>query len=744
MPRRSILSALAGLLLIFTGCNRTHRESKPLGPDPVDFVYWNRDAKKVFLAGSFNGWNTTSTPMQRTEKGEWHAHLTLKPGRHQYKFIADGHWTQDPANSESAPDLFGGKNSVIVVNPGAHQDGMAERRLVAAASRRLLEEQDFATIEKQANELRRSKRKLRQGRWELQPFYEGLDFTYNGSDDPDKWRKARTLLDAWHKQFPESITEPVVRAHTLINYAWDARGTGWAREVPEEGWKQMRTRLKEARDVLEAAAKLPARCPEWYDAMQNVALGQVWTRKEFDQLFEEAVKFEPSYYSYYFNKAYYLTPRWYGRYGEWEDFAADAATRYDSKEGQALYARIAWSKNFLFGNIFRESRIRWPRMREGFDDILGQYPHSLWNLNNYAFFACKARDRDTATRLFEKIGEDFDYDVWHSQNQFAAAKRWAATNPNSPSVQPQYRQPSHYTTRASALATTLPDQRYYAGYNDGVLDRWDPTAGRSLARIAKFDSGILDIAVAPNGKLIAVALDEKNQKSGTVKIVDDNGAEKATIGEWDAAPRALAFSADGSQLVMVGGRGFKPGIARMWDAQAGTVTPISWPTPRHLLITAALSPDGRLLMTNDDKNVRVWDLQTNKFIFQMSKDTAELVQDVAFSPDGKLAAVACSRDSWESDAPGLLIIWNTTDWSEAKRIPLDCGARYLRFSPDNRYLAAARRDNSVGLYKTSDWKFSTEFLPMSGYISGLTYAPDGKSIAIATFDDGFSTWQLPP
>src|SRR5207302_11266074 len=93
--------------------------SKPnnTGPRQVEFVYWNRSAKNVFLAGNFNGWNTSSTPMHAAGKGEWQVQVALKPGRYQYKFIADGHWTQDPATNDSAPDLFGGKNSVITVNP---------------------------------------------------------------------------------------------------------------------------------------------------------------------------------------------------------------------------------------------------------------------------------------------------------------------------------------------------------------------------------------------------------------------------------------------------------------------------------------------------------------------------------------------------------------------------------------------------------------------------------------------------
>jgi hypothetical protein len=732
------------LFLIGTGGCTHKKEKATLGPQPTDFIYWNPPAKNVFLAGDFNGWNTTANPMQRGPDSEWKTQVTLKPGHHEYKFIADGHWTQDPSNADSTADLFGGRNSVITVNPAPHQDGLANRQRIASAVHRLFLEHNFSALEKQAGDLRRNKTRLPEGRWELRAFYDGLTGAGYVGDDPAKWREVFATLDAWHQLFPNSITEPVTRAHTLVDYAWQARGTGWSSEVTAEGGHLMHDRLAQARDCLETAAKLPTRCPEWYVVMQSVALGQSWKRPEVDRLFEEAVAREPTYYEYYFDKAYYLTPRWFGHRGEWEHFAEDAPAHYDKQEGQALYTRIAWSKDFLYGDLLRESAIQWPRMRDGFRDLLKQWPDSAWNKNNFCRFACYAGDHATAAELFDGLGDNLDYDVWHSRNQFDAARRWAKSAEDSASVRPEYRLGSRNATRATAVTASFDEKRYYAGYGDGMLVRWDPEAGREVAPITQFDSGILKIAVAPGGKLIAVALDQKNGRPGSVKIIDAiTDTVKTTIGDWKDTPFALAWSADGSTLAAVGGKSGTPGDARIWDANSGQVTAVPWPAPKHLLIAVAFSPDGRFLMTNDDANVRVWDLREKKFVFKMEKDAPELVQGVAFSPDGKQAVAVCARDSWQSDAPGLLLVWNTTDWTENKRIPLNCGAQHITFSPDGSQLAATRRDNTISVWNTTDWKQATEFLPMGGYISALTYGPDGKSIAVATFADGFSVWRQP-
>ena len=72
----------------------------------------DKKANAVFVAGTFNGWNSGANPL--TEKnGVWSASLTIEPGLHLYKFVVDGVWIPDPQNPERAPDGFQGFNSVL-------------------------------------------------------------------------------------------------------------------------------------------------------------------------------------------------------------------------------------------------------------------------------------------------------------------------------------------------------------------------------------------------------------------------------------------------------------------------------------------------------------------------------------------------------------------------------------------------------------------------------------------------------
>ncbi|MFM1866782.1 MAG: hypothetical protein RL591_190 [Planctomycetota bacterium] len=82
----------------------------------VTFSYRPERAEaKVFLAGEFNGWNPTRTPMERMGDGFCRATIELADGRYAYKFVVDGKWIADPANDAREPDGHDGFNSVCVI-----------------------------------------------------------------------------------------------------------------------------------------------------------------------------------------------------------------------------------------------------------------------------------------------------------------------------------------------------------------------------------------------------------------------------------------------------------------------------------------------------------------------------------------------------------------------------------------------------------------------------------------------------
>ncbi len=76
------------------------------------FLPNNIKAQKVYLAGTFNDWSATQTPMHKSDSG-WHVGVRLKPGMYYYKYIIDGKWKDDPNNEKKIRDGNWGYNSIV-------------------------------------------------------------------------------------------------------------------------------------------------------------------------------------------------------------------------------------------------------------------------------------------------------------------------------------------------------------------------------------------------------------------------------------------------------------------------------------------------------------------------------------------------------------------------------------------------------------------------------------------------------
>ncbi len=98
------------------GFNKFVRQSVTFGKkDSVQFTLFNhRDAKQVYLSGSFNNWQTNELQLEKSEKG-WETTLKLEPGKYYYKFIVDGIWMRDPDNLHKEPDGVNAFNSILFV-----------------------------------------------------------------------------------------------------------------------------------------------------------------------------------------------------------------------------------------------------------------------------------------------------------------------------------------------------------------------------------------------------------------------------------------------------------------------------------------------------------------------------------------------------------------------------------------------------------------------------------------------------
>ncbi len=85
--------------------------------DGVIFRVHAEGATRVQVAGDFNDWNPSRTPMQHVDKDTFQIKVPLEPGRYMYRYVIDGHWRNDPENHYVQTNPFGELNNVVEFEP---------------------------------------------------------------------------------------------------------------------------------------------------------------------------------------------------------------------------------------------------------------------------------------------------------------------------------------------------------------------------------------------------------------------------------------------------------------------------------------------------------------------------------------------------------------------------------------------------------------------------------------------------
>ena len=81
----------------------------------VTFEFREADAAAVHLAGDFNDWSTSQTPLARRKDGRFSATLTLPAGKeYRYRYVLDGErWTNAPDADRYEPNDHGSEDGIL-------------------------------------------------------------------------------------------------------------------------------------------------------------------------------------------------------------------------------------------------------------------------------------------------------------------------------------------------------------------------------------------------------------------------------------------------------------------------------------------------------------------------------------------------------------------------------------------------------------------------------------------------------
>jgi Tol biopolymer transport system component len=107
------------------------------------------------------------------------------------------------------------------------------------------------------------------------------------------------------------------------------------------------------------------------------------------------------------------------------------------------------------------------------------------------------------------------------------------------------------------------------------------------------------------------------------------------------------------------------------------------------------------------------------------------VLSVAFSPDGRLLAMASSLGVYLYDAETL---------AEVRFLPTDAPVRSAAFSPDGRTLASGSLDNTIRLWDAASGALLRTLEEHTWPVLSVAFSPDGRALASGSVDNTIRLW----
>lgn len=217
---------------------------------------------------------------------------------------------------------------------------------------------------------------------------------------------------AFARENPTHPARAALRGDFLIQWAWQARGSGWAHTVTEEGRRFMQDRLDQANRTLTTAYE---KNPSDYLAatlMLVVELGQGNGHDVMEMWFERAMKDRPDNFTACSRKAWYLQPRWYGSPQEVVEFGIECVRSENWRGKLPLILPIA-IKDLADQqeDLYRNDEV-WNLVAPVYEKFLEHYPDSISTRTTYADCAARGGRIDVLQKQLSELGENWDRSVW--------------------------------------------------------------------------------------------------------------------------------------------------------------------------------------------------------------------------------------------------------------------------------------------------------------------------------------------
>ena len=321
-----------------------------------------------------------------------------------------------------------GRGHQSLLAPGSAEKPDQTDEAYSAHIWNIVVQEDFAQLEKIAQQNRLEKGRLTGGIWKINAFYNGAAWPAGVADPKESdLQQDVSTLKKWMAAYPESVAPRISLALLYMKKGWNSRGTVLANTVTDSQWEQFADGTSKAKAILLEAASLKDKDAMWFQVMQMVAQSEGWDKTQERELFDQAIAFEPGFYHYYREYANYLLPQWYGDEGELEAFAEETAKRVPEPDGSILYFHILSSLDcYCKPSIAALRNTNYTKIRQGYLNNTRLYGATNLTANRFAFMASMFADKASAHDAFASV-DKMESDIWQEEAAFQQFRTWANT-----------------------------------------------------------------------------------------------------------------------------------------------------------------------------------------------------------------------------------------------------------------------------------------------------------------------------
>jgi hypothetical protein len=239
-------------------------------------------------------------------------------------------------------------------------------------------------------------------------------------------------LKKWRERSPQSPAPPALLARLYMQWAWVARGNGFAATVGKTEAELFQDRMREARFYCEEAAERADNDPSIYLVRIKVAQAIGESKNEVYELLRKARQAGDYYLSPYEAAAEYLLPRWHGQPGDCEELAVWAKRELGGELGIEAYGRIARMVNCYDLETIYVGGYTESELLEAGQFMAAKYPESNAAQHFALLTAYVAQDRAAVKKGLEAVTGEFPPYIWHFEGSAIRVANWLEQSTDKP------------------------------------------------------------------------------------------------------------------------------------------------------------------------------------------------------------------------------------------------------------------------------------------------------------------------